>query len=264
MSSELQIFNYNTHEVRTVNKDGDVWFIAKDVCDILELSNSRMAIQELDDDEKGVSTIYTLGGNQEMNIISEAGVYALIFKSRKPEAKQFNRWVRHELLPQVVRTGSYGEKSHMTHEELNCKRAEFLQNIINASYIPENSKAVISHEIFKIITGHECLLMLPEAKEARYTATELGKMFGVSANKIGRIAKKYGLKSKQGEPSEYGTWICDKSRYSNHECLTFVYNDKAIAWFKEHRDLLYEKGGENHGSLRCKSRNSRKATKIVN
>ena len=115
MKNSLQVFNYEGSTVRTVMLDGEVWFVAKDVCDILEISNVSKAIQELDDDEKSTLTISEgtspKGGNPNMNVVSESGLYALIFKSRKPEAKAFARWVRHELLPQVMHTGSYGNPS---------------------------------------------------------------------------------------------------------------------------------------------------------
>jgi hypothetical protein len=92
--------------VRTVLNDGQVWFVARDVCDILEHSNSRMALQRLEEVEKGVSSVYTPGGAQEVAIVSESGLYALIFSSRKPKAKTFRRWVTNEVLPSLRRSGS--------------------------------------------------------------------------------------------------------------------------------------------------------------
>ena len=77
--------------IRVVEKDGDPWFVAKDVCDCLEVGNSRDAVATLDEDEKGVATIDTLGGAQEMATISESGLYSLILRYRKPEAKTFKR-----------------------------------------------------------------------------------------------------------------------------------------------------------------------------
>lgn len=101
-------FTYNTKQVRVIEKDGEPWFVAKDVCDILEISNSRDAISRLDDDEKNTVAI-TDGtpGNPNMTIISESGVYALVFTSRKPEAENFKRWVRKEVIPQIRKTGIY-------------------------------------------------------------------------------------------------------------------------------------------------------------
>lgn len=105
--NQLQVFNFSGNEIRVINKDGQPWWVAKDVCDSLEMTNSRMAIDRLDEDEKGVSSIYTLGGMQQLQIVNEAGLYTLILSSRKPEAKQFKRWITHEVIPSIRKTGSY-------------------------------------------------------------------------------------------------------------------------------------------------------------
>src|SRR5215831_1735159 len=78
-----------------------------DVCKVLELGNSAMTATRLDADEKGISTIDTSRGPQQAIIVSEAGLYKILMTSRKPEAKRFDRWVRHEVLPEIRRTGSY-------------------------------------------------------------------------------------------------------------------------------------------------------------
>ena len=95
--------------VRTVaGEDGEPWFVAKDVCEALALSNTGQAIAGLDEDEKG-SIIINDGtpGNPSKAIVSEPGLYSLVMKSRKPEAKAFKRWVTHEVLPAIRRTGGY-------------------------------------------------------------------------------------------------------------------------------------------------------------
>jgi prophage antirepressor-like protein len=100
-------FRFDQSPVRTVMKDGDPWFVAKDVCDILEHSNHRMAVASLDDDERGVSTVATAGGPQETITISQSGLFNLIFTSRKPEPKRFRKWVTSEVLPEIRKTGRY-------------------------------------------------------------------------------------------------------------------------------------------------------------
>lgn len=115
----LQVF-YNENEnvsVRTKVIDGVPWFVGKDVCDLLGLVNSRKSLQALDEDEKGVTNCYTLGGNQNLTFINESGLYHLIFISRKPEAKAIRRWVTGTVLPSIRRTGSYsvsGERPEST------------------------------------------------------------------------------------------------------------------------------------------------------
>ena len=100
-------FEFEGKAVRTVLKDGEIWFVAVDACAVLEHSNSRMAISGLEEDEKGVSIVYTPGGPQRVNIVSESGLYSLVFTSRKPEAKAFRRWVTGVVLPTLRRTGQF-------------------------------------------------------------------------------------------------------------------------------------------------------------
>ena len=105
-----QTFNFDHLPVRTVNRDGEIWFIAADVCAALEIVSSRQAVGRLDDDEKGVCTVSTPGGRQEIMIVSESGLYSLILTSRKEEAKRFKRWITHEVLPAIRKTGGYGNQ----------------------------------------------------------------------------------------------------------------------------------------------------------
>jgi anti-repressor protein len=93
--------------VRAVTLEGEPWFVAADVCRALGLGNSSMAVLKLDEDEKGISLIDTLGGEQKLGIVSESGLYALVLSSRKPEAKAFKRWITHEVIPSIRKTGGY-------------------------------------------------------------------------------------------------------------------------------------------------------------
>lgn len=103
----LTTFDFRSMAVRVMERGGQPWFVAADVCRVLEIANSRDAIAALDDDEKGVGSADTPGGSQKMSLISESGLYALIFKSRKPEAKAFRKWVTAEVLPAIRETGRY-------------------------------------------------------------------------------------------------------------------------------------------------------------
>jgi len=103
----LQVFSYEGNEVRTVQKGDGTWWVLKDVCDILELTSPHKVAERLDDDEKGRSLIPTLGGNQEFTVVNESGLYNVILRSDKAEAKKFKRWVTHEVLPSIRRHGAY-------------------------------------------------------------------------------------------------------------------------------------------------------------
>ena len=103
----LVSLNFEGEPVRVVTRDGEPWFVAADVCRVLELDNVSMALRVLDPDEKGGNIVDTLGGRQQVSIISEPGLYKLLSRSRKPEAKRFDRWVRHEVLPSIRKNGGY-------------------------------------------------------------------------------------------------------------------------------------------------------------
>lgn len=106
--NELKAFkNPKFGTIRTTTINGEPWFVAADVCKALDLNNNRMAIERLDVDEKGVSSIDTPGGKQELTIINEPGLYALVLGSRKPEAKAFKRWITHEVIPTIRKHGAY-------------------------------------------------------------------------------------------------------------------------------------------------------------
>ncbi|MGC4154817.1 MAG: phage antirepressor [Propionicimonas sp.] len=109
MDAQIIPFTYaEAQELRTVVLDGDPWFVASDVATILGLGNPRPSLALLDDDERGVHTVDTLGGPQSLTIVSEPGLYSLILRSRRPEAKAFKRWLTHDVIPAIRKTGGFG------------------------------------------------------------------------------------------------------------------------------------------------------------
>ena len=109
---ELSVFNFEeSHPVRVILQNEEPWFIGNDVCAALCLGNPRSSLALLEEDEKGVHNMDTPSGQQEMTIINEPGLYSLVLRSRKPEAKKFKRWITHEVLPAIRRTGSYAVPS---------------------------------------------------------------------------------------------------------------------------------------------------------
>lgn len=106
--NELQVFQYNSMEVRTVRKDGEPWFVLKDVCQVLDLGSPHKVAERLDEDERNqIPVTDSLGRQQETTIISESGLYAVILRSDKPEAKPFRKWVTAEVLPSIRKNGGY-------------------------------------------------------------------------------------------------------------------------------------------------------------
>ena len=157
MENKLMIFeNEAFGKVRTLNLNGEPWFVAADVCKALELGNPSMTVERLDDDEKGISTIDTLGGKQRMAIINEPGLYSLVITSRKPEAKAFKRWITHEVIPAIRKRGVY-----ITDEKLKllAEKPEMLDVLIQALYILAAEK--IQHD-----EEHKALLPKAEYYDA--------------------------------------------------------------------------------------------------
>lgn len=101
-------FDYRDQPVRVVTINGEPWFMAADIAGVLDLGNMHSSLSSLDDDERGLHSMETPGGAQDVAIVSEAGMYSLILRSRKPEAKLFKRWITHQVLPAIRKTGAYG------------------------------------------------------------------------------------------------------------------------------------------------------------
>lgn len=109
MNTEIQTFNFNSATLRTLtDENGDPWFVAKDICTILGISNPSDALKRLDGDER---SRFNLGRQGETNIVNEAGLYSLVLASRKPEAREFKRWVTHEVLPSIRKHGIYATET---------------------------------------------------------------------------------------------------------------------------------------------------------
>lgn len=125
MNTEIQTFNFNASTLRTMtDENGEPWFVAKDVCDALGLNNVSQALTRLDNDEKN-SIILNDGtpGTPTKTIVSESGLYSLTIASRKPEAHEFKRWVTHEVLPTIRKTGGYIPTSESDSDEAIMAKA---------------------------------------------------------------------------------------------------------------------------------------------
>ena len=162
--------------VRVVECEGEPWFVAKDVCECLELTDVSKTISLLDDDEKGTNSIRTPGGEQQMLVVSEPGLYSLILRSRKPEAKAFKRWVTHEILPSIRKTGHYGAPE--TEDEI----------LVRALVIAEGRLGMLSHAVSEL--QEQIALDAPkvELAEAIMETEEC-----VSINQFAKILKQRGL-----------------------------------------------------------------------
>ena len=130
MNNEIQKFDFKGAPLRTLtDKAGEPWFVTKDVCAILEISNPSDALKRLDDDER---SRFNLGRQGETNIVNEAGLYVLVLGSRKPEAHEFKRWVTHEVLPSIRKHGGYmAGQERMTPEQMALASMRWLQSKVD-------------------------------------------------------------------------------------------------------------------------------------
>ena len=151
--NELELFNFNGNEMRKIKgEDGDPWFVAKDVCDILEINNPTEALKKLDSDEKN-TIILNEGkrGNPNKSIINESGLYALMMNSRKKQAKEFRRWVTKEVLPAIRKTGNY--TSPVVANEVSLYENKQLSDAINTlkEQLPSKEDFSILQKQMKVI-----------------------------------------------------------------------------------------------------------------
>lgn len=236
--NKLQVFENKTFgKVRVIERNNEPWFVGKDVAEVLGYSNPRKALSDhVKGPHKGVTNCDTLGGKQQLTIIDEAGLYSLVLRSKLPAAEDFQEWVVAEVIPSIRKTGKYIAPKQQTAIQqqrveamlLNAKsrQSKLWLTIAEKTDIPEY-KHICQQKAAEALSGVP-LLPMEEAKEITYSATDIGKMLGISANKIGKIANQYNLKTPQ-----YGKLFYSKSEYSCKEVETFRYYECAIPKFRE-------------------------------
>ena len=179
MINELQVFSYEGSEIRTVQLGGEPWWVLKDICDVLELSNPSVIADRLDEDEKAkVDPKQYLGSrsNEPATVISESGLYNVILLSRKPEAKKFKRWITHEVLPTIRKHGAYVTSAKLEEmisdpdawikvltalkdertakERLQLEAAQNEPKVVFADAVSVSSGTILIGELAKILKGN--------------------------------------------------------------------------------------------------------------
>ena len=202
-----QIFAYNGNDVRVILKEYEPWFVAKDVCNVLEIKNSRQALSYLDDDEKGVITNDTLGGTQEMSVVNEPGVYSLVFRSRKSEAKLFKRWIAHEVLPVIRKHGAYMTPAVM---EKVISDPDFIISMVTALKNEKLLRTAAEQKVVELTPKAEMYDVM-ENKEGWYTAQEAVRMlcfYKVGTVILYRLLSEKHLVYKTADPHAHGYYPC--------------------------------------------------------
>lgn len=175
--SEVQLFNFENHEVRSLLVDDEPWFVGKDVAEILSYSNTRKALTDhVDDEDKmdGVTIRDSIGRNQKPVLINESGLYSLVLSSKLPSAKKFKRWVTSEVLPALRKTGQYQVKE-LSGSELMAKALIEAQNVLAAKdkVIEEMKPKVVFADA--VATSHTSILVGELAKILKQNGIDMGQ-----------------------------------------------------------------------------------------
>ena len=197
--NEIQIFNYNSNEVRTIQRDGEPWFVLRDVCGVLALGTPAKVAERLDEDEKGVSQIHTPGGDQSMTIINESGLYNVILRSDKPEAKPFRKWVTSDVLPTIRRHGMYATaetvEKMLADPDTTIKLLEAIKaerearKALEAQAEADKPKVLFADAVN---ASHTSILVGDLAKLLRQNGVEIGQ------NRLFRFLRDHGYLCKDG------------------------------------------------------------------
>ncbi|WP_404351644.1 phage antirepressor KilAC domain-containing protein [Sutcliffiella horikoshii] len=230
MNELKNVFNYEGFEVRTVAKEGQPWFVAKDVCVVLEIKNPTDALKRLDEDERAR---FNLGRQGETNIVNEAGLYTLILGSRKPEARQFKRWITHEVLPAIRKTGGY-----VANDDL------FIDTYL--PFADDQTKLLFSATLETVRKQNDLITtMKPKVEQHdRFLAAEnaqnldsVAKSLGLGRNKLIAFLRAVGVFTKKGRP-------LPKQKYINEKCFEVIQAPAAVGNFTAPQTFVTAKGVE--------------------
>ena len=233
--NDLQIFNNDKFgQVRTIIQDGDPWFVAKDICDVFKATNRNRIMQDLDDDEKGYTQMDTPGGKQQISVVNESGLYQILFSLQPTKArgvsdeyieqrindlKQFKRWVTHDILPSIRKTGSYSMNIPKTlPEALRAYASEVEAHNGTKAIVAQQEQQIaefkpVKDYVDKILSSKSCL-----------TITQIAADYGMSAQELNKILHEAGLQRKVGDQ-----WILYKQHmskgFTKSETFTFCRSD---------------------------------------
>lgn len=239
--NELKIFeNSEFGKIQVIERNGEPWFIGKEVAEILGYKDTADALKKhVDEEDKqffkvGETPTLKIKSNYGAYIINESGLYSLVLSSKLEKAKAFKRWVTSEVLPAIRKTGSYGTaikekeveaKLNNSRARLNNSRARMAAIILKCAEKTksETYKEICNKNAVNVLNGKEIMPMLP-TEELTLSAKEVGEKLGISGNMVGRIASQYGLKSEQ-----YGKWYHTTAQNNDKkEVDTFRYYPNVV------------------------------------
>ena len=200
--NDIKTWNYENSEIRTIEKNGEPWWVLADVCRVLELSSPHKIADRLDEDEKGRNLIPTHGGNQEMTVINESGLYNVILRSDKPQAKPFRKWVTSEVLPTIRRHGAYMteqtiEKA-LTNPDFLIQLATQLKSEQEQRRKLETTVAVQEQQIAELQPKASYYDVVLNCKDL-LSVTSIAKDYGKSGTWLNSYLHEKGIQYKQGK-----------------------------------------------------------------
>ena len=219
--NELTIFNYEGKDIRTVQRDGETWWVLKDVCDVLDLSNPSMIADRLDEDEKmKVDPKQYLGSrsNEPITIISESGLYNVILLSRKPEAKKFKRWVTHEVLPSIRKHGVYAVDELLANPDLLIKALQELKAERARNNALTETVHIQRQQIAEMKPKASYYDVILNCKDA-VAITTIAKDYGKSGQWLNEYLHSLGVQFKQGN-----IWLLYQKYAQNGYTCTKTHN----------------------------------------
>lgn len=208
--SKVVPFNFDGNQITVLTaEDGEPWFVAKEVADVLGYSEASAMTRHLDDDEKGLSDWQTPGGRQKVIAISESGLYSAILRSERPESKRFKKWVTSEVLPSIRKTGSYTAPRALTPLKATAEAAKAFPSLVRAARLlgcDKNAAAIAANQAIFGMTQINLMQQLGHthleaaSQEGRfYTPTEIGKEIGTSARGVNLLLAEAGMQFKRGD-----------------------------------------------------------------
>lgn len=236
----IQVFsNDQFGQVRTVFKDGEPWFVAADVCRALSIANPSDALRRLDDDEKALVSIEGLSrGNDSGNIVNEPGLYSLVLGSRKPEAKAFKRWITHEVIPTIRKTGGYVNNEDMFVESYFPHADEFTKTFLRAQLTEVRMAQKEIEQLKPKAAYYDIVLRNPNV----VPISVIAKDYGMSAQSMNALLHDMGIQYRCA--NKY--WLPYQKHASKGYTHSSTYLDKQgnthmqTNWTQEGRLFIYE------------------------
>lgn len=251
--NEVTNWTFGETEVRTIEMNGEPWWVLSDVCKALELSTPAKIAARLDDDEKGMNLIHTLGGNQNVTVINESGLYSVILRSDKPQAKQFRKWVTSEVLPAIRRHGAYMTPDVL---EQTIQNPDFMISICNELKAEQERRK--SAELTVSVQSQQIAELQPKASyydvvlncKDLLSIGKIAKDFGKSAVWLNKWLHEQNVQYKQGD-----IWLLyqkyAEQGYTSTKTQTFNGSDGAVHskvhtyWTQKGRLFIYDLLKEN-------------------